>query len=105
MRAHFYVLLMPLILGVQSLVVPKSRAVVGHTRACHADSSSAVSFDADLAVALGAHAFDTYNDPTVGLGKACLGEDSTLVTFQSSEPDTSMIRTTQRRAPNATRIG
>ena len=42
-------------------------------------------FDADLAVALGAHAFDTYNDPSLGSGKQCFGEDGTLVTFHSTE--------------------
>ena len=41
-------------------------------------------FDADLAVALGAHAFDTYNDPLWDLESSAL-ERRTLVTFHSTE--------------------
>ncbi len=63
------------------LSLPNSRA----RRSSFTLSASPVSFDVDLAVALGAHAFDTYNDPTLGSGKQCFGEDGTLVTFHSSE--------------------
>jgi hypothetical protein len=42
-------------------------------------------FDLNLALALGAHAFDAYNDPAVGTGKRCEGFDSTALTFSSTE--------------------
>lgn len=48
-------------------------------------NSDNLSFDVDLALALGAHAFDVYNDPSVGEGKKCIGLDDTTITYSSSD--------------------
>lgn len=42
-------------------------------------------FDMDLAVVLGAHAFDAYIDPSMGEGKNCVGLDKTMITISDSE--------------------
>lgn len=49
------------------------------------EAPSATTFDMDLAIALGAHAFDVYNDPRKGEGKKCTGIDKTSITMSGSE--------------------